>query len=150
MIVTETVTINGKEFEHTFSDLNLYIKKEGTEEKYTEAFDLYPSQFTYVETDQQIPIDEKHELKLTRGDVFRGILQAKGIEKAQIRALIEAMPETTPEEKLAKGLALIDFDDALYFYRRNPLINKIGAQLSISSAKMDKFFKTGDYHDLMD
>ena len=149
MIVQEIVTINGKQFKHTLSDSNFYIKKEGTEEIYAEAFDVMDSTATYVETDKQIPHDEKDELKLTRGDVFRGILQAKGVTRAQLRAVIEAMPETTTEEKLAKELALIDFDEALYFYRRNPLIDKVGKQLDITNYQMTRFFITNDYHELI-
>ena len=149
MIVQEIVTINDTKFKHTFSDANYYIQKEGTEEIYAEAFDVMTSTATYIETDKQIPHDEKDELKLTRGDVFRGILQAKGVTRAQLRAVIEAMPETTTEEKLAKELAFIDFDEALYFYRRNPLIDKVGAQLGITNCQMTKFFETNDYHELI-
>ena len=149
MIVQEIVTIQDKQFKHTFSDSNFYIKKEGTEEEYMEAFDLPTSTFTYVETDKQIPHEDKDELKLTRGDVFRGILQAKGVTRAQLRAVIEDMPETTDEEKIKKELALIDFDEALYFYRRNPLIDKVGAQLGISNYQMTRFFETNDYHELI-
>ena len=148
MIIQEIVTINDKQFKHTLSDSNFYIKKEGTEEEYTEAFDLPNSAFTYVETDKQIPHNEEDELKLTRGDVFRGILQAKGVTRAQLRAKIEQMPETTEEEKLQKELALIDFDEALYFYRRNPLIDKVGAQLGIIAYQMTRFFETNDWHEL--
>lgn len=147
MIIQEIVTINDKQFKHTFSDANYYIQKEGTEEEYAEAFDVMDSEFTYIETDKQIPHED--ELKLTRGDVFRGILQAKGVTRAQLRAVIEAMPEETEEEKLAKELALIDFDEALYFYRRNPLIDKVGAQLGITNYQMTRFFETNDYHELI-
>lgn len=149
MIVQETVTIDGRQFKHTFSDANYYIQKEGTEEIYTEAFDVIASDFSYVETDKQIPHDEDDELKLTRGDVFRGILQAKGVTRQQLRAFIEIMPEETKEEKLAKELALIDFDEALYFYRRNPLIDKVGSQLGITNYQMTRFFITNDYHELI-
>ena len=149
MIIQEIVTIDDKQFKHTFSDANYYIQKEGTEEVYAEAFDVIDSEFTNVETDKQIPHEGENELKLTRGDVFRGILQAKGVTRAQLRAVIEAMPETTTEEKLAKELALIDFDEALYFYRRNPLIDKVGAQLGITNYQMTKFFETNDYHELI-
>jgi hypothetical protein len=149
MIVQEIITIDDKQFKHTFSDANYYIQKEGTEEEYIEAFDVPTSTFTYVETDKQVPHEDKDELKLTRGDVFRGILQAKGVTRAQLRAFIEAMPETTTEEKLAKELALIDFDEALYFYRRNPLIDKVGAQLDITNYQMTRFFETNDYHTLI-
>lgn len=93
--------------------------------------------------------DMDMELKLTRGDVFRGIFQAKGIKREQIRALIQAMAETTEEEKIAKELASIDFDEALYFYRQNPLIDKIGGQLGISPFQMTKFFETNDWHELI-
>lgn len=149
MIVQETVTINDKQFKHTFSDANYYIQKEGTEEIYAESFDILTSTFTYVETDKQIPHDDKDELKLTRGDVFRGILQAKGVTRQQLRAVIEAMPEETEEEKMKKELALIDFDEALYFYRKNPLIDKVGKQLDITSYQMTRFFETNDYHELV-
>ena len=149
MIIQEIVTINDKQFRHTFSDSNFYIQKEGTEEEYAEAFDTLESEFTYVETDKQIPHDEEDELKLTRGDVFRGILQAKGVTRQQLRAFIELMPEETEEEKLAKELAFIDFDEALYFYRRNPLIDKVGQQLGIASSQMTAFFVTNDYHELI-
>ena len=81
MIIQEIVTINDKQFKHTFSDSNFYIKKEGTEEEYAEAFDVMASTFTYVETDKQIPHEEEDELKLTRGDVLRGVLLAKGVTK---------------------------------------------------------------------
>lgn len=149
MIIQETVTINDKQFKHTYSDSNFYIKKEGTEEEYAEAFDVMDSTATYIETDKQIPHDEKDELKLTRGDVFRGILQAKGVTRAQLRTVIEQMPETTEEEKLQKELALIDFDEALYFYRKNPLIDKVGAQLGITNYQMAKFFETNDWRELV-
>ena len=149
MIVQEIVTINDKQFRHTFSVANYYIQKEGTEEIYTEAFDVVISTATYIETDKQILHDEEDELKLTRGDVFRGILQAKSVTRVQLRAVLEAMPEETEREKLAKELALIDFDEALYFYRRNPLIDKVGVQLNITSYQMTRFFETNDWQELV-
>lgn len=149
MIIQEIVAIDDKLFRHTFSDANYYIQKEGTEEEYVEAFDILTSTFTYVETNKQIPHEGEYELKLTRGDVFRGILQAKGVTRAQLRAMIEQMPETTEEEKLQKELALIDFDEALYFYRRNPLIDKVGTPLGITAYQMTKFFETNDWHELV-
>ena len=146
MIVQETVTIQDKQFKHTYSDANYFIQKEGTNEIYAEAFDVITSTATYIETDKQIPIDD--ELKLTRGDVFRGILQAKGVTRQQLRAFVELAPEETEEEKLVKELALIDFDEALYFYRRNPLIDKVGQQLGITNCQMTRFFETNDYREL--
>lgn len=145
MIIQEVVTINDRQFRHTFSDSNFYIRKENTTEEYIEAFDILESEFTYIETDKQIPHEDEDELKLTRGDVFRGVLLAKGVTKDQIKAFILAMPEETEEEKLKKQLALIDFEDALYFYRKNPLIDKIGLQLGITAYQMTEFFETNNW-----
>lgn len=149
MIITEIVEINGKELVHNYSDENLYIRKVGTDEIYSEVFDILSAGYTYEETDQQIPFDEENELKLTRGDVFRGLLRAKGITRSQVRAMIEAMPDETQEQALTKELALIDFDEALYFYRRNPLMDKLRVQLGITSAQMTRFFTTNDWHELV-
>ena len=96
------------------------------------------------------PDTDYNDLHLTRGDVFRGIFQAKGIKRDQIRALIEVMAETTEEEKIAKELALIDFDESLHFYRALPIIDKLGAQLGISPDQMTAFFITNDWHKLIE
>lgn len=89
-------------------------------------------------------------LKLRRGDVFRGLLQAKGITRTMLRQTIEAMPEDTQEEILVKEMALIDFDEALDFYRGNVLIDTVGLQLGITSKQLDEFFETNDYTKLLD
>ena len=89
------------------------------------------------------------KLFLTRGDVFRGFLQAKGITRAQIRAQIDLMPEETEEQRMKKELAYIDFDEALNFYRGVPLVNTLGEALGITSEQMTNFFKTGDWHELI-
>ena len=101
---------------------------------------------------EEVPMEhytDYNELHLTRGDVFRGIFQAKGVKREQIRALIEVMAETTEEEKMAKELALIDFDESLHFYRALPIIDKLGAQLGISPEQMTAFFVTNDWHKLV-
>lgn len=38
-----------------FSDDNKYIQKVGTSEKYIDAIDIYPTSYTYTETDETIP-----------------------------------------------------------------------------------------------
>lgn len=88
-------------------------------------------------------------LKLTRGDVFRALLLAKGVTREQIKTQLEAMPMTTTEEQIKRELALIDFDEALDFYRGNPLIDTVGLSLGITKEQLDKFFKTNDYKDLI-
>lgn len=89
------------------------------------------------------------QLHLTRGDVFRALLLARQVTRAQIRALIEAMPDETPEQMIAKEYALIDFDESLDFYRGVALIDTLGTQLGISSEAMTQFFETNDYHYLI-
>lgn len=88
-------------------------------------------------------------LHMTRGDVFRGLLLAKAVTRADMRGLIEAMPEETPEQRIAKEYALIDFDEALEFYRGVALIDTVGEQLGITPTQMDRFFDTKDWHELI-
>ena len=60
MIITETITINGKQFTKNYSDEGFYIQKVGTEEIYSEAIDPIDSGRTYLETDKLIAdIDEE-------------------------------------------------------------------------------------------
>ena len=59
MIVTKTVKIRGKTFIRNVSDAGFYIKKDGTDEVYSEAVDLPDAGYTYSETD--IPIEEDEE-----------------------------------------------------------------------------------------
>ncbi len=84
-------------------------------------------------------------LSLTRGDVLRGLLLAKGVTKEQISQMIEAMPTSSQEQIVVKELAKIDFEDALNFYRGVPLIDTIGLQLGITKEQLDEFFETNDY-----
>ena len=81
-------------------------------------------------------------LSLTRGDVFRGLLQARGVTRLMLRGMIEGNAELT---EVQKEMALIDFDEALNFYRGNALIDTVGLALGISSEQLDKFFETNDY-----
>lgn len=98
------------------------------------------------EEEERIRIANLH---MTRGDVFRGLLLAKGVTRADMRGLIEAMPEETPEQRIAKEYALIDFDEALEFYRGVSLIDTVGEQLGITPHQMDRFFDTKDWHELI-
>ena len=81
-------------------------------------------------------------LSLTRGDVFRGLVQARGITRNQIKELIVNNPELSEVER---ELALIDLEEALNFYRGNILINTLGLALGITPEQLDCFFKTNDY-----
>ena len=42
-------------FIRQFSDENKYIQKVGTDEKYRDAVDIYPTENKYFETDEPIP-----------------------------------------------------------------------------------------------
>lgn len=46
---------DGVKLYHTYSDRNMMIQKDGTEEIYSEAIDVENAPYTYTETD--IPID---------------------------------------------------------------------------------------------
>ena len=81
-------------------------------------------------------------LSLTRGDVFRGLLMAKGVTRSMLRGMIESNEQLT---KIQKEMALIDFDEALNFYRGNALIDTVGLALGIESSQLDCFFETNDY-----
>ena len=101
-------------------------------------------------TEEEKEQEEKErvaKLSLTRGDVFRGLLMAKQVTRAEIRAMIENNELLTV---LEKEMALIDFDEALNFYRGNTLIDTLGLALGITSEQLDKFFETNDYTVLLD
>ena len=89
------------------------------------------------------------KLSLTRGDVFRGLLMAKGVTRTMLRSIIENLPDETNEQSITKEMALIDFDEALNFYRGVALIDTVGEQLDITPEQMDKFFQTNDWHELV-
>lgn len=81
-------------------------------------------------------------LKMTRGDVFEALILAKGLGKAQIRAMIEQAELDT----VTKALYLNRFDEALEFYRGYPIFDMLGQVLGITVEMLDKFFETKDYH----
>ena len=67
---------------------------------------------------------------------------AKQVTRTQIRALIENNETLT---MLEREMALIDFDEALNFYRGNPLIDTLGSTLGITSEQLDRFFQENNY-----
>ncbi len=87
-------------------------------------------------TDEELAQKEREriaKLKLTKREVFLGLYQAKGVIPEQIKAQI-----TDP-------MALIEFEYANDYFRGNPLINIVGAQLGITPEQLDKFFEFNDY-----
>lgn len=75
MIVTESMTINGKAFVRTFSDSGYMVERDGV--RYGEAID--PAEFgrTYTETDESIEADEMTETeeKAKAYDVLMGVAE---------------------------------------------------------------------------
>lgn len=126
------------------------ITKEDNEVKQSDIdLQYYLIEVCPMKTDEMKEQEEKErigKLSLTRGDVFRALYQAKGVTRAQIRAMIENNELISQAQK---ELALIDFDEALNFYRGNTLIDTLGLALGITSEQLDKFFETNDYKDLI-
>lgn len=62
MIITEFYLTrkDGVNLYKTYSDANVYIKKIGTEEIYTEAIDIENAGYDYEETDKEI--DEQYRM----------------------------------------------------------------------------------------
>lgn len=60
MIITENVTINGRDFIRTYSDQNMMIEREGI--KYSEAYDPAETNRQYFETKESIPQDKEEEI----------------------------------------------------------------------------------------
>ena len=59
MIKQEKITINNKEFLHTYSDTKHYILQVETNVKYNEAYDIIPCKYTYKETNEEIVVEEE-------------------------------------------------------------------------------------------
>lgn len=99
-------------------------------------------------TDEEKAKEEReriNNLSMTRGDVFEALILAKGLGKAQIRAMIEKAELDT----VTKALYLNRFDEALEFYRGYPIFDMLGQALGITGEMLDKFFETKDYHELI-
>ena len=58
MLKQEKITINNKELLHTYSDSNKYILQVETSNIYDEAYDVIPCKYTYIETEEEIVIEE--------------------------------------------------------------------------------------------
>lgn len=98
-----------------------------------------------MKTDEEKAQEERERLdnlSMTRGDVFEALILAKGLGKAQIRAMIEK----AKLDDITKALYLNRFDEALEFYRGYPIFDMLGQALGITGEMLDKFFETKDYH----
>ena len=112
-------------------------------------YQLYGGEYLTADEIAQREAERIAQLHLTRGDVFRALLLARQVTRSQLRAMIEQMPDETPEQAMAKELALIDFDEALDFYRGIALVDTLGLALGISEEQMTEFFETNDWQVLI-
>lgn len=98
----------------------------------------------YEAVQKQKERERLDNLSMTRGDVFEALILAKGLGKAQIRAMIEQ----SELDDVTKALYLNRFDEALEFYRGYPIFDMLGKrkELNITGEMLDKFFDTKDYH----
>lgn len=74
MVIRENVTIGEDAFVKFYSDADVYIKKDGTEEVYVEAIDVVDAGFTYTETETPIPADLEGGSVPVPIDVYEGLL----------------------------------------------------------------------------
>lgn len=91
-------------------------------------------------TDEEIAKKDResiNRLSMTKREMFLGLYQAKQITPDILKAKI-----TDPQ-------ALIEFEYANDYYRGNPLIDVIGAQLGFTTEQLDRFFETKDYKELL-
>lgn len=74
MIISETVSLNGRTFIRTYSDGGYLIKQDGTDEVYSEAVDPVDSGRTYTETDETIESNlTEIEEKAQAYDIIMGV-----------------------------------------------------------------------------
>lgn len=118
-----------------------YTSIEETDKDYV----LYKGSFLTKEEVQQKERERLDNLSMTRGDVFEALILAKGLGKAQIRAMIEK----AELDDITKALYLNRFDEALEFYRGYPIFDMLGQALGITGEMLDKFFETKDYKELI-
>ena len=102
-----------------------------------EGYVIYDFELMTVEEMKEKQAQKERErlnlLSMTKREMFLGLYQAKGITPDMLKAQI-----TDPQ-------ALIEFEYANDYYRGNPLIDVIGAQLGFTIEQLDKFFETKDY-----
>ena len=77
MIKTETITINGRTFVHTYSDANRMIKQDGTGAVYSEAYDPVGSGRTYTETEEEIATEADSADYKTAFEIITGEIETE-------------------------------------------------------------------------
>lgn len=75
MIITETITINNKEFVRSYSSLGYMIERDGI--KFSDAVDIPSLGYTYTETDEPIVKDNLTDIKAKAQayDILTGVAE---------------------------------------------------------------------------
>lgn len=109
-------------------------------------YQLYKGEYLTPEEIEEREAERINNLTRTRSEVWRALINARMFTKNDVKALIEQMPEETPEEIKAKELARIDVEDVEDFHRGHILVNMVAEYLNITSDNLDLYFETGDYY----
>jgi hypothetical protein len=83
-----------------------------------------------------VPFTPPVPMAVARQQLFQWLFNAKGVTRAQIRAMIEANPNATERES-----ALIDFEEAANIRRNHPLVGQLAVALGMSPAEVDDGFR---------
>ena len=122
------------DFMPQYKDLEIKEVKEG--------YTIYDFELMTIEQKEQKITNKKTEhigkLKMTRGDLFEYTIVSKGLDEADIRALIE---QDESLDAVTKKLYLNRLDNALYFYRGHPAVDFIGNKLGLSKEELDALFE---------
>lgn len=118
-----------------------------------------PEKYIYDKEKQEIVLNPEYEsiieqrekeriskLSITRGDMFEALILAFNKSKDDIRELILKQESLN---EMQKKLYVNRLDEALNFYRAHPAVDLIGGLLGITPDRMDKFFDTNDYKELL-
>ena len=81
-----------------------------------------------------------NQVCLSRADFFEKLIELTGQDQTDVEAIVEQMPESTPEELKAKKIALNRVKNSLHFYRVYPLVDQLGAVLGLTTAEIDSIF----------
>lgn len=106
------------------------------------------------EVKEVVPYQESEEereerignLYMSRGDMFEALILAFDKDENDIIKIVEDLPDITDMER---KLYLNRVKNAQNFYRKYPAVDLIGTVLGISKEKMDNFFESKNYQDLL-
>lgn len=143
----DKIVLYGNDIQIIQNNINLITEYSGLKIKETNKNIItFNGEFVFEDDVKEELVKAERErldnLSMTRGDVFEALILAKGLGKAQIRAMIEK----AELDDITKALYLNRFDEALEFYRGYPIFDMLGQALGITGGMLDKFFETKDYH----